>query len=159
MSNSVQPHRRQPTRLPRPWDSPGKNTGVGCHSGRCQKQMLLSLSSFFTPSLLFTTFQGQRRDHLMCLGKFKVSSGRSAAQVNTRVSSLPARLGDRWAAVCSATPIPTPMKSWLCEFCSPGWLWKPAFTLVQAVGPRSTSQTRIADWCLNTHNTCVATWF
>ena len=25
------PHRRQPTRLPRPWESPGKNTGVGCH--------------------------------------------------------------------------------------------------------------------------------
>ena len=25
------PHRRQPTRLPGPWDSPGKNTGVGCH--------------------------------------------------------------------------------------------------------------------------------
>ena len=31
MSNSVRPHRRKPTRLPRPWDSPGKNTGVGCH--------------------------------------------------------------------------------------------------------------------------------
>ena len=31
MSNSVRPQRRQPTRLPRPWDSPGKNTGVGCH--------------------------------------------------------------------------------------------------------------------------------
>ena len=31
MSNSVRPHREQPTRLPRPWDSPGKNTGVGCH--------------------------------------------------------------------------------------------------------------------------------
>ena len=29
MSNSVRPHRRQPTSLPRPWDSPGKNTGVG----------------------------------------------------------------------------------------------------------------------------------
>ena len=26
------PQRRQPTRLPRPWDSPGKNTGVGCHA-------------------------------------------------------------------------------------------------------------------------------
>ena len=25
------PQRQQPTRLPRPWDSPGKNTGVGCH--------------------------------------------------------------------------------------------------------------------------------
>ena len=31
MSNSVWPHRWQPTRLPCPWDSPGKNTGVGCH--------------------------------------------------------------------------------------------------------------------------------
>ena len=31
MSNSVRPHRWQPTRIPRPWDSPGKNTGVGCH--------------------------------------------------------------------------------------------------------------------------------
>ena len=30
-SDSVQPHRRQPTRLPLPWDSPGKNTGVDCH--------------------------------------------------------------------------------------------------------------------------------
>ena len=27
----MRPHRLQPTRLPRPWDSPGKNTGVGCH--------------------------------------------------------------------------------------------------------------------------------
>ena len=31
MSDPVQPQRWQPTRLPRPWDSPGKNTGVGCH--------------------------------------------------------------------------------------------------------------------------------
>ena len=31
MSDSVRPHRRQPTRLPCPWDSPGQNTGVGCH--------------------------------------------------------------------------------------------------------------------------------
>ena len=30
VSDSVRPHRWQPTRLPRPWDSPGKNTGVGC---------------------------------------------------------------------------------------------------------------------------------
>ena len=31
MSDSVRPHRRLPTRLPRPWDSPGKNTALGCH--------------------------------------------------------------------------------------------------------------------------------
>ena len=38
----VQPHRRQPTRFPRPWDSPGKNTGVGCHFlFQCVKVKLL----------------------------------------------------------------------------------------------------------------------
>ena len=31
VSNSVRPHRWQPTRLLCPWDFPGKNTGVGCH--------------------------------------------------------------------------------------------------------------------------------
>ena len=31
MSDSVRPHKQQPTRLPHPWDSPDKNTGVGCH--------------------------------------------------------------------------------------------------------------------------------
>ena len=31
VSDSVRPQRRQPTRLPGPWDSPGKNTGLGCH--------------------------------------------------------------------------------------------------------------------------------
>ena len=53
MSNSVRPHRRQPTRLPRPWDSPGKNTGVGCHFLlQCTKVKVKSLSCvrlFVTP--------------------------------------------------------------------------------------------------------------
>ena len=31
MPDSMRPHRPQPTSLPHPWDSPGKNTGVGCH--------------------------------------------------------------------------------------------------------------------------------
>ena len=31
VSDSVWPRRRQPTRHPHPWDSPGKSTGVGCH--------------------------------------------------------------------------------------------------------------------------------
>ena len=31
VSDSVRPHRQQPTRLLHPWDSPSKNTGVGCH--------------------------------------------------------------------------------------------------------------------------------
>ena len=38
VSDSVRPHRRQPTMLPLPWDSPGKNSGVGCHFLlRCMK--------------------------------------------------------------------------------------------------------------------------
>ena len=42
---TLQPHRRQPTRLPGPWDSPGKNTGVGCHFLlQCMKVKVKSLS-------------------------------------------------------------------------------------------------------------------
>ena len=45
MSDSVQPLRRQPTRLPCPWDSLGKNTGVGCHFlVQCMKVKVKSLS-------------------------------------------------------------------------------------------------------------------
>ena len=45
MSDSVRPHRQQPTRLPRPWDSPGKNTVVGCHFLlQCVKVKVKSLS-------------------------------------------------------------------------------------------------------------------
>ena len=40
---TVWPHRWQPPRLPHPWDSPGKNTGVGCHFLlQCMKVKLLS---------------------------------------------------------------------------------------------------------------------
>ena len=54
VSDSVRPHRRQPTRLPCPWDSTGKNTGVCCHVFlRCMKvksesevaQLCLTLSN------------------------------------------------------------------------------------------------------------------
>ena len=45
MCDSGQPHRWQPTRLPHPWDSPGKNTGVGCH-------FLLPVQMLLTPYFL-----------------------------------------------------------------------------------------------------------
>ena len=42
---TLRPQRRQPTRLPCPWDSPGKNTGVGCHCLlQCMKVKVKSLS-------------------------------------------------------------------------------------------------------------------
>ena len=47
VSDSVRPCSRQPTRLPRPWDSPGKNTGVGCHFLlQCMKVKVKTLSRF-----------------------------------------------------------------------------------------------------------------
>ena len=55
MSDSVQSHRRQPTRLPCPWDSPGKNTGVGCHfllqcmKGKSESEVAQSCPTLVTP--------------------------------------------------------------------------------------------------------------
>ena len=48
-------HRRQPTRLPHPWDSPGKNTGVGCHfllqcmKVKSESEVAQSIRLFATP--------------------------------------------------------------------------------------------------------------
>ena len=53
MSDSVRPHRRQPNRLPHPWDSPGKNTGVGCHFPlQCMKVKSESEGAQSCPTLL-----------------------------------------------------------------------------------------------------------
>ena len=52
MSDSVQPQRQQPIRLPHPWDSPGKNTGVGCHFLlQCMKVKSESKVAQLCPSL------------------------------------------------------------------------------------------------------------
>ena len=72
MSDSVRPHRRQPTRLPHPWDSPGKNTGVGCHfflqcmkmkkqsevaQSWCQLSTAVVLGPWASPLFLTLTFE------------------------------------------------------------------------------------------------------
>ena len=67
MSDSVRPHRRQPTRLRCPWDSPGKNTGVCCHFLlQCMKvksesevaQSCLTLSDLMNCSLPSSSIHG-----------------------------------------------------------------------------------------------------
>ena len=65
MSDPVRPHREQLTRLPCPWDSPGKNTGVGCHFlVQCVKskteviQSCLTLSDPMDCSLLGSSVHG-----------------------------------------------------------------------------------------------------
>ena len=52
VSDSVRPHRWQPTRLRHPWDSPGKNTGVGCHFLlQCMKEKSESEAAQSCPTL------------------------------------------------------------------------------------------------------------
>ena len=53
MSDSVWPQDQQPTRLLCPWDSPGKNTGVGCH---CLLQYILHLLYAFICRWTFRLF-------------------------------------------------------------------------------------------------------
>ena len=55
VSDSVRPQRRQPTRLPCPWDSPGRNIGVGCHFLlQCMKVKVKSLSHVRLLATLWT---------------------------------------------------------------------------------------------------------
>ena len=74
MSDSVRHHRRQPTRLPHPWDSPGKNTGVGCHfllqcmrvkSEREVAQLCLTLSDPMDCSLPGSSVHGTLQSRIL----------------------------------------------------------------------------------------------
>ena len=81
---TVQPHRRQPTRLPHPWHSPGKNTGVGCHFLlQCMKvkservlewgvitfsdmQVQIHIYSRYCVSVFREERHGKRQNHQLC---------------------------------------------------------------------------------------------
>ena len=76
------PHRRQPTRLPHPWDSPGKNTGVGCHFLlQCMKvktesevvQSCLTLSDPMDCSLPGSSIHGIFQARVLELGAIALS--------------------------------------------------------------------------------------
>ena len=67
MSDSVRPHRQQPTRLPHPWDSPGKNTGVGCHFLlQCMKVKSESEVAQSFPTLSDPWLHGLQPTRLLC---------------------------------------------------------------------------------------------
>src|SRR5574337_857936 len=82
MSDSVRPHRWQPTRFPHPWDSPGKNTGVGCHFLlQCEKekserevaQLCLTLSNPMDCSLPGSSVYGIFQARVLELGAIAFS--------------------------------------------------------------------------------------
>ena len=74
----MQPHGRKPTRLPRPWDSPGKNTGMGCHFLlQCMKEKSESEVAQSYPTL---------RDSMDC--KLPGSSVQVLAMVNSATITM-----------------------------------------------------------------------
>ena len=95
MSNSGRPHRQQPTRLPHPWDSPGKNTGVGCHFLlQCMKvkieskvtQSCLTLSDPMDCSLQGSSIHGIFQARVLEWGAIALSRGSSRPGDWTRLS-------------------------------------------------------------------------
>ena len=99
----MRPHRRQPTRLPRPWDSPDENTGVGCHSLlQCMK---VKSESEVTQSCSTQRPHGLRPTRLLrpwgfpgkstgvgchCLLWRKASEGQTALCFSVGLGSIPA---------------------------------------------------------------------
>ena len=86
VSDSVRPRRWQPTRLPRPWDSPGKNTGVGCQFLlQCMKvktesevaQSCPTLSNPMDCSLLGSSVHGIFQARVLEWGAIAFSIGKS----------------------------------------------------------------------------------
>ena len=91
------PHRRQPTRLPCPWDSPGKNTGVGCHFLlQCMKvksesevaQSCPTLSDPMDGSLPGSSIHGIFQARVLEWGAMAFSRGSPQPRDRTQVSCI-----------------------------------------------------------------------
>ena len=116
MSDSVRPQRRQPTRLLRPWDSPGKNTGVGCHFLlQCMKvksesevaQSCPTLSNLMDCSLPGPSVHGIFQARVLEWGAIVFSENRSSDQISCSVvsDSLRRHESQHTRPPC---PLPTP---------------------------------------------------
>ena len=112
MSDSVRPHRRQCTRLPCPWDSPGKNTGVGCHFLlQCMKvksesevtQSCLTLSDPMDCSLPGSSIHGIFQARVLEWGAIAFSEGSPAAAAASHFSHV-RLLVTPWIVACQAPP-------------------------------------------------------
>ena len=97
MSDSVQPHRQQPTRLCCPWDSPGKNTVVGCHFVlQCMKvkrqsevaQLCPTLCNPMDCSLRHSSVHGDSPGRNTEVGCHFLFQGSFPIQDQTRISSV-----------------------------------------------------------------------
>ena len=106
MSNSVWPHRRQSTRLPCPWDSPGKNSGVGCHfflqcmKVKSEREVAQSCPTLCDPmdhSLPGSSVHGIFQARVLEWGAISFSRGSSQPRDWTQVSWIVGRHFIVWA--------------------------------------------------------------
>ena len=108
IDDSVRPHRRQPMRHPRPWDSPSKNTGVGCHFLlQCMKvksesevaQSCPTLSDPMDCSPPGSSVHGVFQARVLEWGAISFSRGSSPPRDWNRVSRLVGRRFTVWATL------------------------------------------------------------
>ena len=112
MFDSVQPHRQQPTRLPCPWDSPGKNTGVGCHFLlQCMKAKSENEVAQLCPTLpdpMVCSLPAYQR-LATSLNKTQQQSDKSGSTDPKEQVNLNERSWNLWAHVCWSYPLlPSP---------------------------------------------------
>ena len=121
---TLRPHRWQPARLPRPWDSPGKNTGVDCHFLlQCMKVKSESEVTQLCPSdpmdcsLLGSSIHGIFQARVLAWGAIAFSTymhyvyvlyewyAASLHQIYLLLWVLAKKLDSRWAAGTSREPV------------------------------------------------------
>ena len=108
MSDSVRSQRWQPTRLPRPWDSPGKNTGVGCRfllqcmkvkSEREVAQLCLTLRDPMDCSLPGSSVHGIFQARVLDWVGISFSRGSSQPRNRNWVSCIAGRRFRKWQPI------------------------------------------------------------
>ena len=115
VSYSVRPHRQQPMRLPHPWDSPGKNTGVGCHFLLQCMKVKVKVKSLSRVWLLVTPWTAAHQaPPSMGFSRQECWSGvpllvpvNSSFLYNLIQANIISHL-ESWAAFCLSAPTPMP---------------------------------------------------
>ena len=135
MSDSVWPHRQQPTRLPRPWDSPGKNTGVGCHFLlQCMKVKSETEVAQLCPTLVTPWTAAYQAPLSMGFSRQKYWSGVPAIAFSNPMYSA-AKLLQLCPTLCHpidssppGSPVPGILQArtleWVATSFSNAWKWK-----------------------------------
>ena len=114
---TLRPHRRQATRLPRPWDSPGKNTGVGCHfllqcmKVKSESELAQSCQTLHDPkncSLQGSSIHGIFQARVLEWGAIAFMILERALLIQSGHPSAPIYIEDKKSDILPSTPLNSP---------------------------------------------------